>query len=115
MPDEIAKYFRMEPNQIIPNAGEALVAIRNAISHADARRVFPINDHGFLKGFKWILKKNQNGNEIQIGELIMRTIGIQNVGIFYADFYCSNIRLHNANQEDEQFYHAVKVALMEAA
>jgi hypothetical protein len=115
LPKSIKSYFRMLDGYEIPNAGEALVDIRNAISHADARRVIPINDNNRLHGFKWLLFRKIGNENINIGKLSMRTLAIQRTGIFFADTYCSIIRERQLEESDEQFYDAVSMSLREVA
>lgn len=115
LPKEIKSYFRMIDGYEIPNAGEALVDIRNAISHADARRVIPINDSHYLRGFKWVLCRKNNDRETEIGKLSMRTLGIQRTGSFFAESYCRILRERYSEESDPQFYDAVSMSLREAA
>ena len=115
LPQEIKLYFCMCNGYEIPNAGQALIDIRNAISHADARRVIPINNSNSLHGFKWLLVRKIENEEINIGKLSMRTIGIKNTGIFFADTFCRLLRQRQENETDPQFYDAVSMSLQEVA
>lgn len=69
----------------------ALVALRNAVAHGDARRVLPLNNSGRLVGYELLCEERQDRKVVWEGSIKLNRLGMSGVADALADRYCAAV------------------------
>ena len=85
--------------------GKALVNLRNAAAHGDARNVVPFNAGNLLVGFSFTCEDfdRHGGKKVWDGTITLLESDLRRIGIRLSDLYCSTLRHSEEHRHDSHF------------
>jgi len=102
------------------SAARALVNLRDAAAHGDARNVIPMNASalggGTLVGFRFRCEEKENRKTTWSGEMTLLETDMRRIGVALANVYCQALSSKNDSQDGNQFSeNAMRVRELQSA